>query len=107
MPICTDICMYRHLYIYLYVFNNIMHICPNSHTGIARSRQRYVSPEHLRISHIPRIGYVTLFPFLMNIMPTERLGSVLDIIEVSNFWFLICFVTIYRSLVFIITDDFV
>jgi hypothetical protein len=107
MHMYTDICIYRNVHIYVYVLYNIMHICTYSYTGIARSRQRYVSPEHLRISHIPRIGYVTLFPFLMNIIPAERLGSVLDIIEVSNLWFLFCFVIIYRSFIFIIIGDFV
>ena len=51
--------------------------------GDVKSRQRFTSQDALTIKHIPRIGYVTLFPFLLNIMPvhSEKIKYVLDIIE--------------------------
>ena len=51
--------------------------------GNTKTRQRYVSQKPLTIKHIPRIGYVTLFPFLLNIIPlhSEKIKYILDIIE--------------------------
>lgn len=50
--------------------------------GGVRTKARYASPQPLKIRHIPRIGYVSLFPFLLNIIPvgSNRLKSMLDII---------------------------
>ena len=54
-----------------------------SFLGGVKTRERFVSPSPLKIRHIPRIGYVSLFPFLLNVIPlgSLKLGSILDIIE--------------------------
>ena len=54
--------------------------------GGVKTKERFVSPLPLKIRHIPRIGYVSLFPFLLNVIPlgSEKLESILDIIESPN-----------------------
>lgn len=60
----------------------ILYFCFSILGGV-KTKARYASPLPLKIRHIPRIGYVSLFPFLLNILPvgSNRLKSMLDIIE--------------------------
>lgn len=60
----------------------ILYFCYSLLGGV-KTKARYASPLPLKIRHIPRIGYVSLFPFLLNVIPvgSNRLKSMLDIIE--------------------------
>ena len=51
--------------------------------GGAQTKLAYRAPGPLDLKHIPRIGYVSLFPFLLNMIPigSDKLRSILDIIE--------------------------
>jgi len=69
--------------------------CPPSHPtvlfphgdghGNYKQRERFVHPGNLSLEHIPRVGYVSLFPFLLQLLdPLEspqQLEHVLDMLE--------------------------
>ena len=45
---------------------------------------RFVHPGNLSLEHIPRVGYVSLFPFLLNLVDernVEKMSHVLDMME--------------------------
>jgi len=49
--------------------------------GHVKTRER-VHTEKLLLQHVPRIGYVTIFPFILKLIPTDspKLSAILDII---------------------------
>ena len=69
--------------IFCFTFDLFIHCFYRYLLGGVKSRQRFFSQDALTIKHIPRIGYVTLFPFLLNIIPlhSENIKYILDIIE--------------------------
>ena len=54
--------------------------------GGVRSQRRFTSPEPLKFQHIPRIGYLSLFPFLLKILQlgNPRLDYLMDIMESTD-----------------------
>lgn len=51
--------------------------------GGVRNQRRFSSPEHLKFQHIPRIGYLSLFPLLLRVLPlgNPRLDLIMDVME--------------------------
>jgi mannosyl-oligosaccharide glucosidase len=63
-------------------FPKFLFIVPDGSGGY-KTKERFLAPEELSLQHIPRIGYVSLFPLLMRMLPpgSPRIDAVLDIIE--------------------------
>jgi mannosyl-oligosaccharide glucosidase len=67
-------------------FPTFLFLVPDDNGGSYKSRERYLSPEELTLRHIPRLGYVSLFPLLLRVLPvgSPKLGAVLDLIEAPD-----------------------